>query len=149
MTAERDTIDRLVAHWLADRVGATFSGRISGVTRAGLFVKLDDTGADGFVPMRSLGSDYFTFDEARHAVIGRSTGEMHRLGDPVEVRLVEAAPLAGALRFELLSSGRILPRSERPRGERSRGKRDGKPKGARGSGKPPKTSRGKRRQGRE
>jgi ribonuclease R len=118
MTAERDTIDRLVAHWLADRIGATFAARISGVTRAGLFVKLDDTGADGFVPMRSLGSDYFVFDDARHAVIGRATGEMHRLGDPVEVRLVESAPLAGALRFELLSEGRILPRSERTKDKR-------------------------------
>ena len=118
MAAERDTIDRLVAHWLADRVGATFPGRISGVTRAGLFVKLDDTGADGFVPMSKLGSDYFSYDEKRHAVIGQRSGEMHRLGDPVEVKLVEAAPLAGALRFELLSEGRILPRSERPRDER-------------------------------
>ncbi len=67
MVAERDTIDRLVAHWLADRIGATFTGRISGVTRAGLFVKLDETGADGFVPMRSLGADYFHYDEARRA----------------------------------------------------------------------------------
>ena len=121
MAAERDTIDRLVAHWLADRVGATFTGRISGVTRAGLFVKLDETGADGFVPMRSLGSDYFHFDEARHAVIGSRTGEIHRLGDAVEVRLIEAAPLAGALRFELLSEGRILPRKDRPPSTRPRG----------------------------
>ena len=117
MAAERDTIDRLVAHWLADRIGATFTGRISGVTRAGLFVKLDETGADGFVPMRSLGSDYFIYDESRHALIGRNSGEMHRLGDQVEVKLVEAAPLAGALRFELLSEGRIVPRSKRPRPE--------------------------------
>ncbi len=115
MAAERDTIDRLVAHWLADRIGATFAGRISGVTRAGLFVKLNDTGADGFVPMRSLGSDYFHYDEARHAVIGSRSGEMHRLGDEVEVKLVEAVPLAGALRFELLSEGRVLPRKERPK----------------------------------
>jgi ribonuclease R len=114
MAAERDTIDRLVAHWLADRIGATFRGRISGVTRSGLFVKLDETGADGFVPMSTLGSDYFHYDEARHAVIGSRTGEMHRLGDDVEVRLVEAVPLAGALRFELLSEGRIVPRTERP-----------------------------------
>ena len=56
MAAERDTIDRLVAHWLADRIGATFDGRISGVTRAGLFVKLDETGADGFVPISTLGT---------------------------------------------------------------------------------------------
>jgi ribonuclease R len=123
MAAERDTIDRLVAHWLADRVGATFRGRISGVTRAGLFVKLDETGADGFVPMRTLGSEYFTYDEARHAVIGSRSGEMHRLGDHVEVKLVEAAPLAGALRFELLSEGRVLAKRDRPKGRE--GRRDG------------------------
>ncbi|HVY21494.1 MAG TPA: ribonuclease R [Bauldia sp.] len=114
MAAERDTIDRLVAHWLADRIGAEFPGRISGVTRAGLFVKLDETGADGFVPMRTLGSEFFVYDEAKHAVIGSRSGEMHRLGDQVTVRLVEAAPLAGALRFELTSEGRVLPRKDRP-----------------------------------
>ncbi len=116
MAAERDTIDRLVAHWLADRVGATFNGRISGVTRAGLFVKLNETGADGFVPMSTLGADYFDYDEARHAVIGSRSGEMHRLGDAVEVKLIEAVPLAGALRFELLTEGHILPRKDRPAG---------------------------------
>jgi ribonuclease R len=126
MAAERDTIDRLVAHWLADRVGATFPGRIAGVTRAGLFVKLDETGADGFVPMSTLGSDFFVYDEARHAVIGRRTGEMHRLGDRVEVKLVEAAPLAGALRFELLSEGRTLPKKDRPAEDRPRGGRPAK-----------------------
>ena len=114
MAAERDTIDRLVAHWLVDRIGATFRGRIAGVTRAGLFVKLDETGADGFVPMRTLGSEFFVFDEAKHAVIGSRSGQMHRLGDKVEVKLVEAAPLAGALRFELLSEGKVLPRKDRP-----------------------------------
>jgi ribonuclease R len=120
MAAERDTIDRLVAHWLADRIGATFTGRIAGVTRAGLFVKLDDSGADGFVPMNSLGSDYFVYDEAHHSVTGRDTGETHRLGDPVEVKLIEAVPLAGSLRFELLTEGRILPRSRRPKADRWR-----------------------------
>jgi ribonuclease R len=69
--------------------------------------------------MSTIGADYFRFDETRHAVIGARTGEMHRLGDPVEVKLIEAAPVAGALRFELLSEGRILPRSERQRGSRS------------------------------
>jgi len=117
MGAERETVDRLVAYWLADRVGATFRGRISGVTRAGLFVKLDDTGADGFVPMRTLGAEFFVYDEANHAVIGSRSREMHRLGDTVEVKLVEAAPLAGALRFELLSEGRVLPKRDRPKPE--------------------------------
>jgi ribonuclease R len=105
MKAERETFDRLVAHFLADRVGATFEGHISGATRAGLFVKLDDTGADGFVPARSIGSEYFQYREDRHALIGQSSGETYRLGDRVTVRLVEAAPVAGALRFEILSNG--------------------------------------------
>jgi ribonuclease R len=110
MKAERETADRLIAHHLADRVGATFQGRISGVTRAGLFVKLDDTGADGLVPIRSLGTEYFNYDETRHALVGSRSGAMHRLGDVVDVRLVEAQPIAGALRFELLSEGQPVPR---------------------------------------
>jgi ribonuclease R len=106
MAAERETVDRLIANFLADRVGATFRGRLSGVTRAGLFVKLDETGADGFIPARTLGSDFFRYEENRHALVGERTGETHRLGDRVEVKLVEAIPAAGALRFELLSEGR-------------------------------------------
>jgi ribonuclease R len=106
MKAERETFDRLLAHFLADRIGASFDGRIAGVTRAGLFVKLDDTGADGFIPARTVGSEYFRFEENRHALVGSSSGESFRLGDPVTVKLVEAAPVAGALRFELLSEGR-------------------------------------------
>ena len=115
MAAERDTVDRLVAHWLADRVGATFRGRISGVTRAGLFVKLAETGADGFVPMRTLGSEFFVYDEARHAVVGSRSGEAYRLGDEVEVKLVEVAPVAGALRFEMVSEGHIVAKRDRPK----------------------------------
>ena len=113
MKAERETADRLIAHFLADRIGATFQGRISGVTRAGLFVKLSDTGADGLIPIRTLGTEYFNYDETRHALVGTRSGAMHRLGDVVDVRLVEAAPVAGALRFELLSEGKTVPRRGR------------------------------------
>jgi ribonuclease R len=109
MKAERETVDRLIAHHLVDRIGATFQGKISGVTRAGLFVKLDETGADGLIPIRSLGTEYFNYDESRHALVGSRSGAMHRLGDVVDVRLVEAQPIAGALRFELLSEGGIAP----------------------------------------
>jgi ribonuclease R len=113
MKAERETADRLIAHFLADRIGATFQGRISGVTRAGLFVKLSDTGADGLIPIRTLGTEYFNYDETRHALVGSRSGAMHRLGDVVDVRLVEAAPVAGALRFELLSEGRVVSRGRK------------------------------------
>ena len=156
MKAERETADRLIAHFLADRIGATFQGRISGVTRAGLFVKLTDTGADGLIPIRTLGTEYFNYDEARHALVGSRSGAMHRLGDVVDVRLVEAAPVAGALRFELLSEGRTLQRGrrrEQPRGDvkaqphaqgkahpgRSPGRQDRKP----GKAKAGKSKRGK------
>jgi len=119
MKAERETFDRLIAHFLADRIGATFAGHISGATRAGLFVKLDDTGADGFVPARTIGTEYFRYHEDRHALIGARSGETYRLGDRVTVRLVEAAPVAGALRFEILSEGRHTAAGRRhPRHER-------------------------------
>ena len=108
MGAERETIDRLIAFHLSEHVGATFSGRVAGVTRSGLFVKLEDTGADGFIPAATLGGDYYAFDEGAHALIGQGTGESWRLGDTVSVKLVEAAPVAGALRFEMLSEGRII-----------------------------------------
>ena len=120
MVAERETNDRLIAHFLADRVGASFDGRNSGVTRAGLLVKLHETGADGFVPARTIGDDYFRYEEAKHAMVGRRSGETYRLGDAVSVKLVEAAPVAGALRFELLSSGRPATKHARARDERSR-----------------------------
>jgi ribonuclease R len=128
MLAERETADRLIAHFLADHVGASFEGRISGVTRAGLFVKLHDTGADGFIPARTIGDDYFAFDEGRHAMIGRRSGETYRLGDPVTVRLIEAAPVAGALRFEMLSEGRYdaRRRSARRNDNRERGRHAGR-----------------------
>lgn len=135
MKAERETADRLIAHFLADRVGATFQGRISGVTRAGLFVKLDDTGADGIVPIRTLGTEYFNYDETRHALVGSRSGAMHRLGDVVDVRLVEAAPVAGALRFELLSEGQTVKRGSKREGKRDvlRSQRAEKERVSRGS----------------
>jgi len=130
MKAERETADRLIAHFLADKVGLSFQGRISGVTRAGLFVKLDDTGADGLIPIRTIGAEYFNYDETRHALIGSRSGTMYRLGDVVDVRLVEAAPVAGALRFELLSEGQTIPR-----GRKHDGARPGRhPKGHSGKG---------------
>jgi ribonuclease R len=116
MAAERETMDRLVAAHLAAQIGAHFSARIAGVTRAGLFVRLKDTGADGFIPAGSLGADYFRFEEANRSLVGTRTGETFRLGDAVEVRLVEAAPFAGALRFEMLSKGGArAPRAKRDR----------------------------------
>jgi ribonuclease R len=117
MRAERETFDRLLAHFLADQVGAEFQGHISGVTRAGLFVKLDDTGADGFIPARLIGDDYFRYHEAAHAFVGNG-GATFRLGDPVRVRLAEAAPVAGALRFDMLSDGRIGARPAKLRNRR-------------------------------
>jgi ribonuclease R len=107
MAAERETNDRLIAAFLSEKVGATFNGRIAGISRAGLFVRLDETGADGFIAAATLGDDYFRHDEKAHAMVGARTGEMHRLGDPVTVKLIEVAPFAGGLRFELLSEGRI------------------------------------------
>lgn len=127
MQAERETIDRLVAGFLAEKIGATFTGRINGVTKAGLFVTLDDTGADGFIPISMLGNDYYVFDETLHAVIGDNSGEQFQMGMQVEVKLVEAAPVAGALRFEMVSDGVTVSGLKRSRNSNKRG-----PEGRRG-----------------
>ena len=128
MAAERDTVDRLIAAHLAEEIGAVFDGRINGVTRAGLFVSLNETGASGFIPASTLGGEFFRFRQAEHALVGDRSGTTLRLGDPVSVRLVEAAPTAGALRFELLTDGTLSQRGrhrrtkESPRSTQRRGK---------------------------
>ncbi|MBL4785858.1 MAG: ribonuclease R [Cohaesibacteraceae bacterium] len=105
MKAERDTSDRLIAGFLSDRIGAEFEGRIAGVTTAGLFIKLAETGADGFIPISTLGVQYFIFVEEQRALVGERTLEVYRLGDAVRVRLLDAAPYAGALQFEMMTQG--------------------------------------------
>ncbi len=100
--AERDAVDRYAASWLAERVGATFRGRISGVARFGAFVSLDGIGAEGLIPGRSLGMHRPRYDASRHRL--ESGGRTLRLGDPVRVALQDADPLAGGLVFELLEA---------------------------------------------
>ncbi|MCG8693204.1 MAG: ribonuclease R [Minwuiales bacterium] len=105
MAAERDAMDRYLAAFMMDKVGARFMGRISGVTRFGLFVTLDETGADGLVPIRSLGDEYFHHDESRHALVGDRHGTVYRLGDRVEVELKEAVPITGGLLLAMVDGG--------------------------------------------
>jgi len=100
--AERDSIDRYTALYLADRTGATFEGRVSGVTRFGLFIELTETGADGIVPMRSLPDDRYDHDEVHHCLIGQRHGRVLRLGARCKVELVEADVLSGSTTFKLL-----------------------------------------------
>lgn len=137
MTAERNAVDRFTAAYLSDQIGAEFEGRITGVTRFGLFVALNETGADGIVPMRSLpGDDYYIHDEKQHALIGKHKGKMFQLGADVTVILREADGLTGSTVLELVGheKGATIPgmepkrlqgRSEhgKPRkNERSKGK---------------------------
>jgi ribonuclease R len=105
-TAERDAVDRFTAAHLADRVGARFTGRVSGVTRFGLFIRLDDSGADGLVPISALPDDRYEHDDTAHALVGQRTGARYRLSAPVTVILVEADPLTGSTLFRLADSAR-------------------------------------------
>ena len=125
MAAERETKDRLIAGFLSERIGERFNGRINGVTKAGLFVTLNDTGADGFIPISKISDEYYVYDAATQSLIGDKSGLAYQIGMDVEVRLAEAAPVAGALRFDMLSEGKPvggLPRSRRT-GHGSRGSR--------------------------
>lgn len=102
MLAERDTTDRYLAAYLSERLGNEFTGKISGIARFGVFVRLDETGADGLVPMRDLGREYFHFDKEANLLEGADTGMTIGLGQRVLVRLAEAAPVTGGILLELL-----------------------------------------------
>ncbi len=105
MAAERDSTDRYVAAYMEAHVGATFEARITGVIKFGLFVRLKESGAEGLLPARSLGAEYFRHDERRQAMIGERSGTSYGLGDTIQVKLMEAAPVTGGLRFELAEGG--------------------------------------------
>lgn len=114
MAAERDTTDRYLASFLSDRVGNEFGGRIAGIARFGAFVKLDETGADGLVPVRTLGREFFHFDEDAKTLSGSDSGLTIGLGQVVTVRLAEATPVTGGLMLELLTvEGKPLPQGSR------------------------------------
>ncbi|MDX1580061.1 MAG: RNB domain-containing ribonuclease, partial [Alphaproteobacteria bacterium] len=142
MTAERDANDRYMAAYMSDRVGAEFDGRIVGVTRFGLFIEISENGAEGLIPMRSLKDDFYHHDEQQHALIGERTGVRMRLGDRVTVKLLEATPITGGMRFELVSNldEQQVKKSERPtRGQNAgRGKSQTRSKTRRNKGKPKK-----------
>ncbi|MBB4076328.1 ribonuclease R [Bartonella fuyuanensis] len=108
MMAERETTDRLVAHYLVNKIGRIFIGRISGVTKAGLFISLDKLNTDGFVHISTLKNDYYHFDEAQHILVGQRNYKGYQLSDIVEVKLITVQPFSGALHFELLTKPRPL-----------------------------------------
>ena len=146
--AERASVDRFTTQYLADRVGATFRGRINGVTRFGLFITLHDTGADGLIPIRSLPDDYYIHDEAHNRLRGRSNGKTYVLGETVEVRLVEARPLTGGMIFELMDGGGHGGGTNRVRGTIRTGKRPsggGRRSAERQGGKPKKSGKAGKR----
>ncbi|RID93007.1 ribonuclease R [Gemmobacter lutimaris] len=124
MAAERDTIDRYLASYLSDRVGQTFTGRVSGVQKFGLFVKLDETGADGLVPIREVGREFFFFDADSQTLTGADTGLTIGPGARVTVRLAEAVPVTGGLLLELIEiDGGALPAPKRGKAGQGRGPR--------------------------
>ena len=137
MEAERDTIDRYVAAWLSSRVGEVFPTRVSGVQSFGMFVTIVGLGGDGLVPVSTLGAERFSYDEKAQALVGDQTGERFVIGRLLDMRLAEANPLTGALKFEPVDSdgGRVEARGRRgPQGKPVQGKR-GRPGNIRHQGK--------------
>lgn len=113
MAAEREATDRYLAIFLADRVGAEFEGRITGVTGAGLFIALAGSGADGFVPISSISQDYWVLDDAAMQIYARGSGATYGLGQIVKVKLKEVTPLQGGLLLEMLSDPMPPPEHRR------------------------------------
>ncbi|PZQ47426.1 MAG: ribonuclease R [Micavibrio aeruginosavorus] len=136
--AERSSIDRFTAKWMSQRIGEQFAGRINGVTRFGLFVTLEENGADGLIPIRTLPTDYYVHDEKQHALVGQRSGRLFRLGAKVNVRIVEADGFTGSSLFELVgtegadltgvkfknSNNALQSRKNRPNHNTSKDRRD-------------------------
>lgn len=140
MAAEREATDRYLAHFMADRVGAEFEGRIAGLNKAGLFIRLKETGADGFVPISKLSDEYWVHDERSQALVTRGSGKRFEMGQEVNVRLQEATPLTGGLLLEMLSK----PLPKKP-GSKAPASRSGSDSPRRGNNKGGKGAKHKRR----
>jgi len=140
MVAERNSVDRFTAAYLSQHIGATFQGRINGVTNFGLFVTLTESGADGIVPMRSLSNDYYEHDESQHALIGKRRGNIFRMGAEVTVKLKEADGLTGSCVLEMAGDSvngadiEGLVFKSKPRGHKGGHRGGGKPHGGGGKG---------------
>jgi ribonuclease R len=125
MEAERETIDRYVAAFLSDRVGEVVDCRITGVQPFGFFATVEGLGGDGLVPVSTLGADYFRYEEASQTLVGDDSGERFTLGQKLKLRLAEANPVSGGLRFELPESEpapRRTVRRDGKRGEEGKGR---------------------------
>ena len=134
MEAERETVDRYVAAYLAEHVGTVMDARITGVASFGFFATVEGVGGDGLVPARDLGTEYFRFDESSQSLIGDQSGETFAAGQRLQLRLAEANPVSGALRFEL-PDGKGSAGSDRRKGPPQRVlKRRGRPANIRHQG---------------
>ena len=122
MEAERETVDRYVAAYLSTKVGETMPTRITGVAKFGFFATVEGVGGDGLVPVSTLGAEYFVFNEDARTLEGSASGTRYAAGQTLDLRLAEANPITGALRFELpLGEGESAPRSDRVRTGRRAG----------------------------
>jgi ribonuclease R len=133
MEAERETVDRYVAAYLSERVGEVVEARITGVLNFGFFATVEGIGGDGLMPARDLGREYFRYDETAQALVGEETGATYAAGQRLRLRLAEANPVSGALRFELLPEDRDT--APRPRRSDRPIKRRGRPGNIRHQGK--------------
>jgi ribonuclease R len=135
MEAERDTIDRYVAVYLSQHVGELMETRITGVQPFGFFATVESIGGDGLVPVSTLGSEYFRYDEKSRSLIGEQTGETYHSGQRLKLRLVEASPITGSLRFELEEGGFGTPARRGGKDRRTPMGRRGRPSNIRHQGK--------------
>ena len=120
MVAERDTTDRYLASYLSEKVGNEFEGKISGVAKFGFFVRLNESGAEGIVPVRSLGTDFYYYDDRTNTLRGSETGLIIGLGQRATVRLKEVDPIAGGIAFDALNiDGEKIPNIQKKRSLRS------------------------------
>ncbi|MEB3701597.1 Ribonuclease R [Candidatus Bealeia paramacronuclearis] len=126
--AERASIERYITLFLKEHLGKVFRGHITGVANFGLFVSLDETGATGLIPIRTLPSDYYLYEEHQHRLVGRSTRFTFTLGDPLMVTLSEANPLTNTVTLELYQDKSASSSSKKAKAKQPLKKKPSRPR---------------------
>jgi ribonuclease R len=106
MEAEREVQDRFMAKYMQQHLGSIFDGTIVGVGIPGIFIELDNIGAQGFIPKQELGNDYFIFNETQHCYVGKRTRKIYQIGNRVKVVVTNADPILCSIGFSLVKEQR-------------------------------------------
>ena len=106
--AERTSVKYKQAEFLSDKIGQVFKGSISGISKWGIYVLIDENKCEGLVPIRTLTDDFYYIDEDNYQVVGRKNNRTFRLGDPIKIKVESVNMLKKQMDFSLVDDGEFI-----------------------------------------